>query len=311
MRGLLNACLNLGLAAASVVGAIVLIEGSARWLAVEVPFFLYPSPQNCLRRSALVSQDFRPRCEGLLSRTSFRTNAMGLRGAEIGDEDAIRILTLGDSCTWGWGVADGESYPARLQELLDYRWGAGRYRVINAGVPGTTSYQGLRFLRARGLALRPAMVIAAYGFNDGNVGGDVETQIAREAAALPLLHVNDWLTHHSRAYKWLRWRLWDQQAKSPTTRVPPDKYARNLTEIVQVSRAHGAAVLFVAFGAPPTHGEARRKVAAELGVPMIQYSGPRIDLVHPSADGYRDLAAQILDRITVNGMLEQLRPPTP
>lgn len=304
-RRLFQLCLNLCLAAASVVGTIALIEGSARLFVVQVPFSLYPSPENCLQRSALVNQDFRPSCTGILSKTSFHTNAAGLRGDEIRDDGSIRILAIGDSCTWGWRVADNESYPARLQQLLDHRWGAGRYQVLNAGVPGTTSYQGLQFLRARGLALRPALVLAAYGFNDASEGGDVEELIAREAKVLPLLQLDDWLLDNSHAYKSVRWRVWYRQKTPPEERVSVDKYARNLTEIVTLGRARGARVMFLGFGAGPQHGPARAKVAEDLDVPLIRYRGPKMDLVHPTADGYRDLAAEILDRLTVDGVLEQ------
>lgn len=306
-RRVVHLCANLGLAIASVALTVAVIEGSARTLALHVPFSLYPSPENCLQRSALLSQELRPHCRGILSRTNFHTNAIGLRGDEVRDDSSVRILAIGDSCTWGWRVSDDESYPARLQQLLDYRWGGGRYQVLNAGVPGTTSYQGLQLLRARGLQLRPALVIAAYGFNDASEGGDVAELIAREQKVLPLLELDDWLLDNSHAYKWARWRVWYRQKPPAQERVDVDKYVQNLADIVKVSREHGAAVIFVGFGAGPKHGPARAKVAEDLGVPLIRYKGPKLDLVHPTAEGYRDLAAEILDRLTVDGVLEQLR----
>ena len=48
-------------------------------------------------------------------------NAHGSRGSEFSAQkpaDVVRILSLGDSRTFGWGVADGETFSARLQELL-------------------------------------------------------------------------------------------------------------------------------------------------------------------------------------------------
>ena len=74
------------------------------------------------------------------------------------------IVALGDSLTAGMGVDSSSSYPARLQAKLD---AAGyRYRVVNAGVSGDTSAQGLNRL-AVVRALKPRIVIVALGANDG------------------------------------------------------------------------------------------------------------------------------------------------
>lgn len=300
-------CVNVCLAIVSVAVTVTLIEGGARILLLHVPFSLYPSPENCLQRSALLSQDFRPHCTGLLAQTSFHTNSLGLRGDEIHDDASMRVLTIGDSCTWGWRVADDESYPARLQQLFDHRWGAGQYQVINAGVPGSTTFQGVQYLRERGLRLKPALVIAAYGFNDASEGGDEATLVARQAPFIPLLELDDWLLQNSLAYKRARWNAWYSQHLSPEPRVAVDKYAGNLRHIVSLAREHDAAVMLVGFGAGPRYGTMRATVAAELNVPLVRFKGPKMDLVHPTADAYRDLATEVIDRLTVDGILEQMQ----
>src|SRR5688500_4095203 len=74
------------------------------------------------------------------------------------------IVALGDSLTAGLGVDPEQSYPARLQRMLDAR--GYRYRVVNAGVSGDTSAQGLnRLVVVR--EQRPQIVIVALGANDG------------------------------------------------------------------------------------------------------------------------------------------------
>jgi acyl-CoA thioesterase-1 len=78
---------------------------------------------------------------------------------------------LGDSLTAGLGVDPSESYPAKLQQKLD---AAGyHYRVVNAGVSGDTSAQGLNRVDAV-RALHPAIAIVALGANDGLRGIPVE-----------------------------------------------------------------------------------------------------------------------------------------
>lgn len=62
------------------------------------------------------------------------TNALGLRGAEVKvPAPGPRVLAVGDSVTFGWGVEDGESWPARLAEALGAQ--VPGLEVLNAGVP--------------------------------------------------------------------------------------------------------------------------------------------------------------------------------
>ena len=77
--------------------------------------------------------------------TSFKvsTNSDGLRTTvEMTDpRKDVRIMTLGCSTTFGWGVADAETYPERLQHYLTEA-GYSNVEVVNGGQPGYTSFQG-------------------------------------------------------------------------------------------------------------------------------------------------------------------------
>jgi acyl-CoA thioesterase-1 len=74
------------------------------------------------------------------------------------------LVTFGDSLTAGFGAEGGKSYPDYLQKLLDKN--GYRYRVVNAGVSGDTSSDGVERLRGV-LAVKPAIVIVEFGGNDG------------------------------------------------------------------------------------------------------------------------------------------------
>jgi acyl-CoA thioesterase-1 len=74
------------------------------------------------------------------------------------------IAAFGDSLSAGFGVEPGKSYPDDLQRLLDAA--AYRYRVVNLGVSGDTTTDGVERLPAL-MAAHPAVVILEFGGNDG------------------------------------------------------------------------------------------------------------------------------------------------
>lgn len=102
-----------------------------------------------------------------LSIEGLQTNSMGLRSEEIGPADPLeyRVLSLGESTTFGLKVAYEETYTALLQKTKPPP-GRRRLRVINAGVPGYALVQGYAFLKYWGLDLEPDAVILYFGKND-------------------------------------------------------------------------------------------------------------------------------------------------
>jgi acyl-CoA thioesterase I len=82
------------------------------------------------------------------------------------------IVAFGDSLTAGFGLDPGKSYPDFLQKDLD-RLGYA-YRVVNAGISGDTTTDGLARV-AMVLADHPAIVILEFGGNDGLRGLPVAT----------------------------------------------------------------------------------------------------------------------------------------
>jgi acyl-CoA thioesterase-1 len=82
------------------------------------------------------------------------------------------IVAFGDSLTSGPGLRAGQTYPALLQQKIAAE--GKNYRVINAGVSGDTSSEGLqRFDRA--LVPQTRILILAIGANDGLRGVPVAT----------------------------------------------------------------------------------------------------------------------------------------
>lgn len=109
---------------------------------------------------------------------TYSTNELGFRSPPLLQTDArFRILAIGDSTTFGQHLADNETWPAQLQQLLDPD--ARQVEVINAGVIGASSFQGLAFLKTQGLKLKPNLVIATFGFNDWGMADLSDRERAR------------------------------------------------------------------------------------------------------------------------------------
>jgi acyl-CoA thioesterase-1 len=80
------------------------------------------------------------------------------------------IGCFGDSLTAGFGLDPGQSYPARLQQILrDHHY---RYEVQNEGVNGDTTQDGLARV-SLALAAHPQIVVLELGANDGLRGQPV------------------------------------------------------------------------------------------------------------------------------------------
>lgn len=89
----------------------------------------------------------------------------------IANDPRPRIVTFGDSLTAGYGTESGQSYPEFLQQDLD-RLGY-HYRVINAGISGNTTKDGVERVPSI-IAMKPAIVIVEFGGNDGLRGLRIE-----------------------------------------------------------------------------------------------------------------------------------------
>ena len=89
-------------------------------------------------------------------------DASGLRLAPQAQMTGSRVAVLGDSFTFGLGVANDETFVARLNAMSD-----GRLHYLNLGVPGYSTDQEWLLLQKTGKAIKPDIVLlVVYLAND-------------------------------------------------------------------------------------------------------------------------------------------------
>ena len=157
-----NGLVNVGLVVLSVVVFFVILEG----------YFVLFDPQISdtamgTEYDQLLGSKNKPNFEGSFEGTyaigefkvQINTNSKGLRDKEydyIKSNGTKRIIFLGDSFTWGWGV----EYDKRVTEILENR--LKNTQVINMGVPGYGTTQDFLFLKTEGLKYNPDLIIILF-----------------------------------------------------------------------------------------------------------------------------------------------------
>lgn len=162
--------------------SLLLLEGGARlWLTrVASPddFVRYASLDQLRARSEETGQGFSRYARHLYvgfvgspgwERGADRHNALGFRGDPVAQPKPpgeFRIACLGGSTTYTSAVHDHRrSFPSLLEADLARR-GYRNVRVINAGLPGWTSYETLVNFQFRVLDLEPDLIIVYHAIND-------------------------------------------------------------------------------------------------------------------------------------------------
>jgi hypothetical protein len=165
---------NLSLAGLSLALSLGAVELLLAWLWPQPTMkrILQQAPQ-IYANSSILPYSLLANSSGRLIKPEFDTqihiNTDGYRGAELQarSDDRLRILAIGDSFTFGYGVEDAETYPARLQHHLYASGGDKQFEVINAGsAAGYYPDTYYLYLKEVGLQLKPDLII--LGFFIGN-----------------------------------------------------------------------------------------------------------------------------------------------
>lgn len=157
---------------------VALVATAAALVAGEAALQLNPTPalyasmrntvqQLCTQPHPTLQYMNRPGYSGIFANREFRThlriNSKGLRDREYPYEKPAgrkRVLVLGDSYAFGWGVEAEETAAKVLEARLP------GVEVLNGACSGWGTRQELEFLREEGLRYAPDVVLVFFCGND-------------------------------------------------------------------------------------------------------------------------------------------------
>lgn len=255
------------------------------------------------------------------------TDANGLRAPLHAQEKAdgvFRVMTLGCSTTFGWGVNDEETYPYLLEQNLNA--GGHKVEVINGGQPGYSSFQGLWLWKKTLAAYKPDLVIFGYIVQDSR-------SVAYSDSSQAMLQGNQDFLKENFLYQFHLYMLLknlvneyrleakDKPSEGGVFRVSPEEYVDNIRAFKANADAVGAKLMLFGYplereGYTGTHRRILHAAADKLKVPVYdpqpdfeQYSAQET-LYFPQDRGHANAAgnAKIADGVTQFLVAQQLVP---
>jgi hypothetical protein len=256
------------------------------------------------------------------------TNSLGLRAPEPAAVKSVpRVLVLGDSFTFGYGLKEGEAFCQVLGKAL-----TGRAEVYNAGVSGYEIQDSVAQYFRVADRLEPDAVVVAFVTNDLNDSyasnekglmmppriGELPTgyfasssNVLRLATAggLDSQAFPEFVAKHGAGQPFFLMGL------GPFARSRWERYARELDRVVADARKRGAKVLCFAFD-PPRHVAVRRlgQACAATGVPLYSLGDaatlgdPRYHLTwdpHPNGLANAAMARVLLGALVTEGIVPE------
>lgn len=229
-----------------------------------------------------VVYELRPGIDGTFRGQTLRTNSLGLRGArEYAREKpagTFRVVGLGDSNLFGWGVGEGEPY----LQILEKRLGEG-FEALNFGVPGYNAVMEVAAYEHRAAALDPDLVILHFIGNDFGLPHFLQAPEEDRSPARSYLwellearfgskqdEVDPGLLPHDRSK--LDPELRRQARGRYAHMVGPEAYRKAMSRLGELTRARGIPVIVLSLGGAGDKGNLARQAAEENGFTFLDAS---------------------------------------
>jgi lysophospholipase L1-like esterase len=165
--------------------------------------------------------ELKPGVRGRFLGAPVAVNSLGMRDDERElpkRPQTFRIVGLGDSLMFGWGVRLEETFLALLEKELNARSSERRFEVWNLAVPGYNSVQEVETFAAKADGIRPDLVIVNWVGNDM----DLPSFLAESPDVWSLR--KSFLLDFVRR----RWRAWRGKRVKSSTLVPVEFDERSL-----------------------------------------------------------------------------------
>ena len=171
-----------------------------------------------------------------------KINSRGFRGPEFETDpgDAVRVVTLGASSTFGFYNKDHTTYPYLLERLLNEGCPNGpKFEVLNLAIPKSSSDNILALFLAEALPLQPAVVTFYEGANDSRIQ-DKALSWSFSERMLARLNDTSLLAHYISYIVKGREGSSRQKYSEEYARIRSDHFIRNINEIHQTTKANDA-----------------------------------------------------------------------
>jgi lysophospholipase L1-like esterase len=245
---------------------------------------------------------------GILTLRSREANKLG--------PNAVRILFIGESTTFGLGVRPEQAYPAVLTRMLEKRHPGVPFQGVNRGVPGVVTASMLMTLPDNLARYRPNLVVVQAGANDFNERLNGIEPPGRDGLPGPVSRALQNLRLYKSARLALELRkpgmkfengqmlyyrhgasqniLYDQPRDEAKVVQVSRRLKDNLARIVALCRQAGARVVFAGYMHSPEENRILREAARENSVTFADCAAPNFrpapellnsDGWHPSPAG--------------------------
>jgi lysophospholipase L1-like esterase len=207
------------------------------------------------------------------------TNTQGFRGEQdvtlANRNGAIRILILGDSCSF----LGRKLYVDFLYDQLTKDYPETPFEIINASVPGYTSFQGRKVLESL-MRYKPHYACIYFGWNDHWI--------------LPSGYADQFHYDLLHSYKLVQLAriMWARVTDARDYRVPLDAYQANLAAMVKELKVNNVVPVLIA--APSGYGgKGMPQWAFQFYQQYYRMTAEEIKKIPATHKAYADVVAQV------------------
>ena len=212
------------------------------------------------------------------------SNSRGFRTRELDPKPlgVTRIVTIGDSSTFGWGVEPEYTFQHLLEDRFDRGGSETAIEVLNLGISGHTSRHGLGLFEHYVRDLEPDVLIMSYGANDARrVLQSADDTLDRDDTWRGTARDILYRLETFRLLRRLILAVYDPfdasqaradsegEARDLIYAVDRDTYIDNLRSLVGRTRELGAQPVLVGVCIPPAYLRGMQYVADTERVPLV------------------------------------------